>query len=51
MTTSTVTPTAHVVTKAGRVVVIFWGEGAGEEAATWTRRGYHVAPIDRSTIA
>jgi hypothetical protein len=50
MTTTTVTPTAHVVTKGGRVVVIFWGEGAGEEAAAWVRRGYHVAPIDSSVI-
>ena len=37
MTETTRTPTAHVVTKAGRVVVIFWGDDAGEEATAWVR--------------
>jgi hypothetical protein len=49
--TSTKTPKAHVVTKAGRVVVIFWGDDAGEEASAWVRRGYHVSPIDHSELA
>lgn len=49
--TSKKTPTAHVVTKAGRVVVIFWGDDAGEEATAWASRGYRVSPIDHSDLA
>lgn len=50
MSSTTKAPTAHVVTKAGRVVVIFWGDDAGEEATAWVRRGYRVSPIDHSDL-
>ncbi len=43
---------AHVVRgRGGRVIVIFWGDDAEFEAATWAARGYAVQATDRALVA
>jgi hypothetical protein len=43
---------AHVVRgPGGRVIVIFWGDDAESEAASWAARGYQVQTADRALIA
>jgi hypothetical protein len=45
-------PRAHVVRgQGGRVIVIFWGEDAEAEAASWAAKGYQVQTADRDVIA
>ncbi|HSS08421.1 MAG TPA: hypothetical protein VLL25_00955 [Acidimicrobiales bacterium] len=45
-------PRAHVVRgQGGRVIVIFWGDDAEAEAASWAARGYQVQTADRDVIA
>jgi hypothetical protein len=47
----TATETAFVVLDAGaRVVAMFWGADAGDEAAYWADRGYRVESVDSSLI-
>ena len=43
--------TAYVVRDdGGRVVAVFWGADAPEEAQRWTERGYRVHEIDRAEL-
>jgi hypothetical protein len=43
---------AHVVRgRGGRVIVIFWGEDAETEAASWVARGYEIQSTDRALVA
>jgi hypothetical protein len=45
--TATATRTAYVVRdRSLRVVLVFWGEEAAEEAAVWASRGYRVDEAD-----
>jgi hypothetical protein len=45
-------PRAHVVRgPGGRVIVIFWGDDAESEAASWAARGYQVQTADRELVA
>jgi hypothetical protein len=51
MSTTTVEGSAQVVRGAGdRVVVIFWGRDAAEEAIEWVDRGYRVDTVERALI-
>lgn len=46
------TETAYVVLDdTARVVAMFWGADAPDEAADWTGRGYRVESVDASLIA
>ena len=43
--------TAYVVRNDdGRVVAVFWGADAPEEARHWTERGYRGEQIDRAEL-
>lgn len=44
--------TAYVVLDdTARVVAMFWGADAPDEAGDWTERGYRVESVDASLIA
>ena len=46
------TETVHVVLDAdARVVAMFWGADAPDEATEWSTRGYRVESVDSSLIA
>ena len=46
------TEVAYVVRDdAGRVVVMFWGADAQDEAEHWIERGYRLEVIARSQVA
>jgi hypothetical protein len=54
--TATVTPqasgTAYVVLDdTARVVAMFWGADAPDEAVDWSERGYRVESVDASLVA
>ena len=52
METAAETWQAHVVRgRGGKVIVIFWGEEAESEAASWAARGYDVQATDRAVVA
>jgi len=44
--------TAYVVLDdAARVIAVFWGADAPDEALDWAERGYRVESVDASLIA
>jgi hypothetical protein len=46
------TETVHVVLDSeARVVAMFWGADAPDEAAEWADRGYRVESVDASLIS
>ncbi len=54
----TATVTAHpsgtayvVLDDTARVVAMFWGADAPDEAVDWTERGYRVESVDASLVA
>jgi hypothetical protein len=50
--TAQASETAFVVLDdTARVVAMFWGADAPDEAAGWTERGYRVESVDASLIA
>ena len=51
MSLATEAVTAYVVRgDNGRVVAVFWGADAPEEARSWVERGYRVDQIDRAQL-
>jgi hypothetical protein len=52
MTATVTLQTAFVVLDdEARVVAMFWGADAPQEAADWAERGYRVESVDRSLIS
>lgn len=50
--TAQVSGTAFVVLDdTARVVAMFWGADAPDEAVDWTERGYRVESVDASLVA
>jgi hypothetical protein len=50
--TAQATGTAFVVLdETARVVAMFWGADAPDEAVDWTERGYRVESVDASLVA
>lgn len=50
--TAQVSGTAYaVLDETARVVAMFWGADAVDEAVDWTERGYRVESVDASLIA
>lgn len=51
MRLATAQATAYVVRgQDNRVVAVFWGEDAVDEARTWVEKGYRVDRVDRRLL-